>query len=132
MRVDPSGKPARTRYETRRRLASLADLALFPETGRTHQIRVHLAARGHPIAGDDLYGGATRWHGVKEPALRRVLASVGRPLLHAERMTVPELGLEIEAPLPADYVAVLESLGGATSPVRTPAAPRGRGREPGS
>ena len=110
MRVSPSGKPARTRYETRRRFPSLADLALFPETGRTHQIRVHLSERGHPIAGDDLYGGATRWHGVKEPSLRRVLAALGRPLLHAERISVPELGLEVEAPLPSDYAEALGAL----------------------
>ena len=70
MAVSPDGKPARTRYETLRRLPGLADLRLHPETGRTHQIRVHLASRGHPIAGDDLYGGDRRWRGVREPAPR--------------------------------------------------------------
>jgi 23S rRNA pseudouridine1911/1915/1917 synthase len=110
MRVHEPGKPARTRYDTLRRLPPLADLVLTPETGRTHQIRVHLAAKGHPIAGDDLYGAATRWHGVKEPELRRVLASLSRPLLHAARLSVPELGLEVEAPLPADYEGVLTAL----------------------
>jgi len=107
MRVDAAGKPARTRYETLRRHRSLADLALSPETGRTHQIRVHLAARGHPIAGDDLYGAATRWRGVREPVLRRALEALTRPLLHAERIVVPELGLDVAAPLPTDYRYVL-------------------------
>jgi 23S rRNA pseudouridine1911/1915/1917 synthase len=110
MRVDAAGKPARTRYETLRRYRSLADLALAPETGRTHQIRVHLAARGHPVAGDDLYGAANRWRGLKEPALRRALQALARPLLHAERISAPELGLDVAAPLPGDYRAVLEIL----------------------
>jgi 23S rRNA pseudouridine1911/1915/1917 synthase len=111
MRVSAEGKPAATRYETLERRRPLADLALRPETGRTHQIRVHLAAHGHPIAGDDLYGGATRWHGVREPRLRAALAALSRPLLHAESIAVPELSLAVEAPLPADYRAVLEMLG---------------------
>jgi 23S rRNA pseudouridine1911/1915/1917 synthase len=104
------GKPAVTRYETLERLPSVADLRLFPETGRTHQIRVHLSAHGHPIVGDDLYGGATRWHGVREPRRRKALSVVGRPLLHAERLVIPALAIDIEAPLPADYAAVLAAL----------------------
>ena len=108
MRVDrKGGKSAITRYETLARLPSIVDLRLFPETGRTHQIRVHLSAHGHPIVGDDLYGGATRWHGVRDPKWRRALASVRRPLLHAERIAVADLGIDVAAPLPADYAAVL-------------------------
>ncbi|MGE5277753.1 MAG: RluA family pseudouridine synthase, partial [Acidobacteriota bacterium] len=57
MRVRRDGKPASTRYRTLARLASVTDLELMPQTGRTHQIRVHLSAHGHPIVGDDLYGG---------------------------------------------------------------------------
>ena len=100
------GKSAVTRYETLSRLPSAADLRLFPETGRTHQIRVHLAAHGHPIVGDDLYGGATRWHGVREPRRRRALAAAARPLLHAERIVIEALGVVVDAPLPADYAAL--------------------------
>jgi 23S rRNA pseudouridine1911/1915/1917 synthase len=103
-------KPAVTRYRTLGRLPSVTDLELSPETGRTHQIRVHLSAHGHPIVGDDLYGGASRWHGVREPAQRRVLAAVTRPLLHAARIQVPELGLDVSAPLPEDYRNVLSAL----------------------
>jgi 23S rRNA pseudouridine1911/1915/1917 synthase len=105
MRVSrKEGKSAVTRYETLVRLPSIADLRLFPETGRTHQIRVHLSAHGHPIVGDDLYGGATRWHGVRDPAWRRQLSAVSRPLLHAERIVIPAMGIDVAAPLPEDYL----------------------------
>jgi 23S rRNA pseudouridine1911/1915/1917 synthase len=110
MKVAGAGKPSLTDYRTLARLPSVADLELSPRTGRTHQIRVHLAAHGHPIVGDDLYGGATRWRGVREPAHRRVLAAVERPLLHASRIQVPELGIDVSAPLPEDYERVLEAL----------------------
>ena len=57
--VDPvAGLPAATRWQVLRRDAGGALLALFPETGRSHQLRVHLAAVGFPIVGDRLYGGA--------------------------------------------------------------------------
>jgi len=110
MRVHRDGKSAATRYRTLARLASVSDLELEPETGRTHQIRVHLAASGHPVVGDDLYGGATRWHGVRDPAERRALAGATRALLHALRIEVPDLSLEIEAPLPEDYRRTLAAL----------------------
>lgn len=112
MAVREGGKPARTGYRTLRRFAGVADLELTPETGRTHQIRVHLSAKGHPIVGDDLYGGATRWRGVRDPGLRRALAAVGRPLLHAARLVVPSMGIEVEAPLAADHLAALAALAG--------------------
>ena len=111
MMVREGGKPAITRWTTLRRYASVADLELTPATGRTHQIRVHLSAKGHPLVGDDLYGGATRWRGVKDPVLRGALASVAHPMLHAARVVVPALGLDVEAPLPAEYAALLGLLG---------------------
>jgi 23S rRNA pseudouridine1911/1915/1917 synthase len=110
MAVRGGGKRAVTRYRTLAALADFADLALTPETGRTHQIRVHLTAHGHPIAGDDLYGKVTRWESLKDPSARRALARLTRPLLHAERIEVPEMGLDVSAPLPDDYVRTLEVL----------------------
>ena len=107
-----AGKRAITRYRTLRRLpsASVADLELMPETGRTHQIRTHAATHGHPLVGDDLYGGATRWRGVRDPRLRRALAEVDRPLLHAARIEIPELSLDVAAPLPRDFRSLLDFL----------------------
>ena len=110
MKVRLDGKPAMTRYRTLSRLSSVTDLSLQPETGRTHQIRVHLAAHGHPIVGDDLYGGATRWRGVRVRSHRQTLAAVGRPLLHAERLEIPDMGIDVRAALPEDYARVLARL----------------------
>lgn len=117
MKVQPDGKRAVTRYETLARLPSVAELTLSPETGRTHQIRVHLAAHGHPIVGDDFYGGATRWRGLRDPGRKRALAAVTRPLLHAERLVIAGLGIDVASPLPEDYADVLRAL---TSPGTRP------------
>jgi 23S rRNA pseudouridine1911/1915/1917 synthase len=108
MKVDPDGRPALTEYRTLGRAAHVALLELTPRTGRTHQLRVHIAAAGHPIVGDDLYGGQ-REHGVRAPALRAALAP-GRSLLHARSLSIPGLEPErFEAPLPADFRAALRA-----------------------
>ena len=110
MKVGEEGKPASTEYRTLDRLSSVARLELSPRTGRTHQIRVHLASRGHPIVGDDLYGGP-RWRGVRDPALRRILREVPRLLLHAHRLEFadPFSGEEIriESPEPSPLAEVV-------------------------
>ncbi len=106
MKVDPEGRSALTEYRTIAQAPHVAFLELTPKTGRTHQLRVHLAAAGHPIVGDDLYGGP-REHGVRAPALRAALAP-GRSLLHAFRLSIPGLEPEsFEAPMPADFAAAL-------------------------
>ena len=89
MRPDPEGSPARTDYLVLGARKQVALVALWPRTGRTHQLRVHLAAAGHPVVGDDLYGGP-RHHGVRDP-VRRAALDPGRALLHAWRLEVPEL-----------------------------------------
>ena len=105
MAVSSTGREARTRYEVRRRFTQPIDASLLEcrlETGRTHQIRVHLAAIGHPIVGDPRYRGA------------RTSFPVPRPFLHAERLTFthPVTGerVSFESPLPADLEAVLALL----------------------
>jgi 23S rRNA pseudouridine1911/1915/1917 synthase len=105
MRPDPDGRPSRTRYRVLARAPHVSLLVLFPETGRTHQIRVHLASAGHPIVGDDLYGGP-RHRGLRDPRLRAAL-DPGHTLLHAWRLHLPAtrcFGETIlEAPLPAAF-----------------------------
>lgn len=102
--VTPTGKPARTHYETVR-FWSDADVTLLEvtlETGRTHQIRVHLGAIEHPVVGDFGYG-----------ATRRDLGAP-RTFLHASRLefTHPASGehLSVESPLPPDLTRVLNLL----------------------
>jgi 23S rRNA pseudouridine1911/1915/1917 synthase len=105
MAVSIRGKEARTRYEVIRTYhepATVTELWCRLETGRTHQIRVHLASIGHPVVGDSRYGGA------------RQSLPVPRPFLHAEHVALahPVTGepLSFDSPLPADLAAVRERL----------------------
>ena len=81
-------------------------------TGRTHQIRVHLSAIGHPIVGDSVYGGLRR----RIPGDLRALQRLERPFLHAERLAFSHPGdgrrMEFIAPMPADLIEILEALPG--------------------
>lgn len=97
-RVLPGGAPAISHYEVLSRGAGLSFLALRPETGRTHQLRVHMAYLGCPLAGDWLYG-------TEDPAL------ISRPALHSCGIVLdhPVTGarLEVSAPLPEDLLRLL-------------------------
>jgi 23S rRNA pseudouridine1911/1915/1917 synthase len=112
MKIDPKGRPSITRYRTMVKAPHVSLLELHPETGRTHQIRVHLASAGHWIVGDDLYGG-TRHAGVKDPGLRKVL-NPPHLLLHAWRIEIPESAnifpCFFQAPLPPCFQDALEGL----------------------
>lgn len=113
MRVDPDGKPAVSAYAIRETGHGVSLLELHPRTGRTHQLRVHAAHAGHPIVGDDLYGGP-RHRGVRDRALRAALAPP-HTLLHAWRLDVPApplaQPLRCEAPLPEAFARALGACG---------------------
>ena len=109
----PRAREARTSWRVEQRFDGAALLRVRIHTGRTHQIRVHLAAIGHPVAGDALYGG-TRTPASRRAAARQALVSLARPALHSARLafTHPATGerLTFEAPLPDDLQRVVEAL----------------------
>lgn len=94
----PNGAPSRTEYETLENTARFTLLKLIPRTGRTHQLRVHLAAVGYPLAGDWLYG-------VEDRAL------IARPALHSHALRIvhPLTGetLDLVSPLPDDMARLM-------------------------
>ena len=96
-RVSPDGKPARTHYKTERTDGKYTLLRLHLETGRTHQIRVHLAHLGHPLLGDDLYGGSTEL--IARHALHSAQLTLTHPRTH-ENLTVT-------SPLPEDMARII-------------------------
>lgn len=106
------GRPARTRWRVERRFprSGVALLEVRPETGRTHQIRVHLAARGLPLLGDPVYGG----RGGRDRRLVLLAQRLGRPALHAAVLGFVHPGtgesVRFEAPLPADLVTLRAAL----------------------
>lgn len=106
MAVVTAGKPARTHYEVGERFGNATLLTCRLETGRTHQIRVHLAAIGHPLLGDPAYG-------------RKGAIPFPRQALHAARLALvhPVTGAHCEwtSPLPPDLAALIASLRAAGS-----------------
>lgn len=112
MAVRPSGRPAVTLYRSTATVHGISWLELDLETGRTHQIRVHLKALGHPLVGDPTYGEA-RWKGI-DSRFRRPLAAFSRPALHAWRLAFDHPGtgerLELEAPIPEDMARLWQRL----------------------
>jgi 23S rRNA pseudouridine1911/1915/1917 synthase len=114
MAVRSDGRAAVTHYriEKRFRAHTLARVRL--ETGRTHQIRVHLAHVGYPIVGDPVYGGRRRIPAGATPQLLAALDSFRRQALHAARLEFvhPKSGKSVsfDAPLPADFRQLLGAM----------------------
>jgi 23S rRNA pseudouridine1911/1915/1917 synthase len=115
--VRPDGREAITHWETLERLeGDVALVACRLETGRTHQIRVHLGHIGHPLLGDEVYGASHRTKASRlSPQAQAALLALGRQALHAAVLGFahPVTGetLSFESPLPPDLARVLEALG---------------------
>lgn len=112
-------RPASTRYEPLESFDGLTLLKVMPETGRTHQIRVHMAASGWPVVRDPLYGGRSRGDQASlclSARTRELLSAMPRQALHAAKISFahPLTGsmLSIEAPLPDDFESLLRGLRG--------------------
>ena len=115
--VETGGRHAVTHYEVLERYPKFARLQLTLETGRLHQIRVHLQHMGHPVAGDAVYGGDQRARNDADTAaLQQALAQLQRQALHARLLgfTHPATGenLTFSAPMPKDMQQVVGALRG--------------------
>lgn len=114
VRDEDDGKHAVTHYRLRERFRAHSLLQCQLETGRTHQIRVHMTHIGHPLIGDPLYGGGLRLPKGASDELIAALRSFRRQALHAERLSFehPVGGERVtfEAPRPADQLRLIEAL----------------------
>ncbi len=102
------GRVAVSRYEVMQEAGALSLLRLFPETGRTHQLRVHLAAIGHPILGDQVYGRNSSHY---LEGLEPFAQAFPRQALHAEQIElahpISQAPLKVSAPYPGDLLQLL-------------------------
>jgi 23S rRNA pseudouridine1911/1915/1917 synthase len=113
MAVVPSGRSARTLYWVRERFPGCALVECRLVTGRTHQVRVHMAHIGHALVGDPVYAGR-QWRAIEDPALAALCRDFPRQALHAWKLTIthPATGepMTFEAPIPADIASLLGAL----------------------
>lgn len=114
MAVREGGKPARTHYRVLERFAHHSLIAARLESGRTHQIRVHMQHQRYPLVGDPVYGQRGVRGAGMDPALRETIQRFARQALHACRLEFehPASGqpLAFEQPWPADFAALVEAL----------------------
>jgi 23S rRNA pseudouridine1911/1915/1917 synthase len=114
MAVVKSGKPAVTHYRVIERFAAHTHVRCKLESGRTHQIRVHLTHVKHPLVGDPVYGGRLRLPKGTTEELREVLSGFHRQALHARQLTLehPQTGetMSWDVPLPEDFQTLLAAL----------------------
>ena len=114
MSVQAKGKPAITHFQVIRKFKHYSLIGLQLETGRTHQIRVHMAHINYPLLGDPVYGGRGRIPAGLDPALIEVVRDFRRQALHAERLGFvhprSRETVSFEAPLPQDFRRLLDAL----------------------
>jgi 23S rRNA pseudouridine1911/1915/1917 synthase len=113
MTVARGGRTALSLYRVRKRYERFTLVDIELKTGRTHQIRVHLAWLKHPVVGDETYG-AGRDNTIQHPGLRAKIRKLGRQFLHAEHLgfvhPVTGLVMRFSAPVPPELVSILEDL----------------------
>jgi 23S rRNA pseudouridine1911/1915/1917 synthase len=114
VRDEEDGKHAVTHYRLRERFRAHSLIQCSLETGRTHQIRVHMAHINHPLVGDPLYGGGLKLPKGATPELVAVLRGFRRQALHAERLAfehpVTHEPMSFSAERPADQQALIDAL----------------------
>ena len=110
------GRDAVTRWRVRERFGAATLLEVGLLTGRTHQIRVHLASQGYPVVGDAVYGRSGLLKSVADMETRSILRGMKRQALHAARIAfrhpLQGVPLSFESPLPADMAGLCEALRG--------------------
>jgi 23S rRNA pseudouridine1911/1915/1917 synthase len=108
------GRHAVTNWRVACRFKGITLMTITLETGRTHQIRVHLSEAGHPLLGDPVYGGSGRLANVRDPVLRKMIKDLGRQALHAGTLGVihPTSGeyMEFNADIPEDMAGIIKYL----------------------
>lgn len=114
MAVHPRGRAARTHYRVLAHFRGYTLLKVLLETGRTHQIRVHMAHLRHPVFGDPSYGGRLKLPGGASEALKDILRGFRRQALHAKRLEfvhpIRERPMRFTCPMPDDMQAVIDAL----------------------
>ncbi len=114
MAVCKQGRQAITHYSLRKQYGEFTLLDVQLMTGRTHQIRVHMAHINHPVVGDKLYGGRIRFPSQATEELRELFRLFCRQALHAAKLAfrhpVSDELLTFEAPLPDDFQTLLNAL----------------------
>lgn len=114
MAVHPMGKPAITHYKVITRFRQNTHIRVKLETGRTHQIRVHMSHLRYPLVGDAVYGGRQRMPGKVSEALQDAIRAFPRQALHAQALTLihpaTQEVMRWAVPIPEDFVALLAVL----------------------
>ncbi len=109
-------RSAESKWKIKEAFSGITLLEVVLKTGRTHQIRVHCAAMGHPVVGDFTYGAKTKWKEVPLQHVQDILKVVKRQMLHSWKLSFAhprtDKWMSFESPLPKDMASVLESLRG--------------------
>jgi 23S rRNA pseudouridine1911/1915/1917 synthase len=108
------GRRAVTHWEVIKQWKGFSLLLLTLQTGRTHQIRVHLSDRGHPVVGDAQYGGRRRANSIEDPLLQSYMKALDRQMLHAFTLgithPITNKQMEFKSEMPDDMNGVIRML----------------------